>query len=51
MPEVGSSRNTREGLPRKARATLSLRRWPPDRSAAASSSFSLKPAHRWVQSI
>ena len=45
MPDVGSSKKTRSGLPRKARATLSLRFWPPDRSSAASSSLSDSPAH------
>ena len=45
MPEVGSSRKTMEGLPRKAMATLNLRRCPPDSSSALESSFSSNPAH------
>ncbi len=43
MPEVGSSRKTTAGLPRKAMATLSLRRCPPDRSPANVSSLSPSP--------
>ena len=43
MPEVGSSRKTTEGAPRKAMATLSLRRCPPDSSPARVPSFSSRP--------
>ena len=48
MPLVGSSRKTTEGQPMKAMATLSLRRWPPDRSPAATRSFSARPAQHAV---
>ncbi len=34
MPDVGSSKNTTLGLPRKAMATLSFLLWPPDSSSA-----------------
>lgn len=44
MPEVGSSRKTTAGLPRKAMATDSLRRCPPDRSLARVCSLSANPA-------
>ena len=43
MPLVGSSKKTTDGQPMKAMATLSLRRWPPDRSPAATPSFSARP--------
>ena len=44
MPEVGSSKNTTAGLPRKAMATDSLRRMPPDSSLARVCSLSARPA-------
>jgi hypothetical protein len=44
MPEVGSSRKTTAGAPKKAMATLSLRRCPPDSSPARVPSLSSRPA-------
>ncbi len=45
MPEVGSSRKTMPGLPRKAMATLSFLLCPPDSSSALVLPFSASPAH------
>ena len=44
MPEVGSSRNTTLGLPRKAMATLSFLLCPPESSSALVLPFSCNPA-------
>ena len=44
MPEVGSSRNTTLGLPRKAMATLSFLLCPPESSSALVLPFSWRPA-------